>query len=263
MSTANIKLKLGDDQLEISIEVPNGLAPQRSLLPIVQSLANTVVELAAEREEQEGHSITCRAGCGACCRQLVPISETEAFHIRDLIESLPESRRAAIQARFTAARKRLEETGMLERILDCTRSGLQADRSLGIDYFHVGIPCPFLEDESCSIHPDRPVACREHLVTSPAEHCARPHALPVRGVRLPVRVWTALAAIDPVPEGSRCVRWVPLILAPEWADAHAEPSWRPGPDLLRELFEKLTSKPIPAPPLPCGGEPLDEGRAQN
>jgi Fe-S-cluster containining protein len=36
------------------------------------------------------------------------------------------------------------------------------------------MPCPFLEDESCSIHPDRPLVCREYLVTSPAELCAGP-----------------------------------------------------------------------------------------
>ncbi len=41
-------------------------------------------------------------------------------------------------------------------------------------YFHLGIACPFLEDESCSIHADRPISCREYLVTSPAVNCADP-----------------------------------------------------------------------------------------
>jgi hypothetical protein len=35
--------------------------------------------------------------------------------------------------------------------------------------------------------------------------------------------------------------WVTLSLAPEWADAHRdEPPPRPGPELLREMFDRLT-----------------------
>ena len=40
-------------------------------------------------------------------------------------------------------------------------------RILGREYFQLGIPCPFLEEESCSIYHDRPITCREYLVTSP------------------------------------------------------------------------------------------------
>ena len=46
-----------------------------------------------------GEAISCKAGCGACCRQLVPVSETEAHHLRDVVEAMPEPRRAAVTAR--------------------------------------------------------------------------------------------------------------------------------------------------------------------
>ena len=45
--------------------------------------------------------------------------------------------------------------------------------------------CPFLEEESCSIHPDRPLVCREYLVTSPAELCAGPTQEGVTPVAVP------------------------------------------------------------------------------
>jgi Fe-S-cluster containining protein len=54
-------------------------------------------------------------------------------------------------------------------------------------YFYEGIPCPFLEDESCSIHPNRPIVCREYLVTSPAANCAKPSAETVTLVKLPIK----------------------------------------------------------------------------
>jgi Fe-S-cluster containining protein len=33
--------------------------------------------------------------------------------------------------------------------------------------------CPFLENDSCSIYLDRPIRCREFLVTSDARYCAQ------------------------------------------------------------------------------------------
>ena len=121
--------------------------------------------------EKSGKSISCKAGCGACCRQLVPITPTEAYNLRDLIESLPEPRRSDIRARFAEARRKLDEAGLLEKLLHPETVGDEL-RAVGMEYFRLGIACPFLEAESCSIYPDRPIACREYLVTSPAEGAA-------------------------------------------------------------------------------------------
>jgi hypothetical protein len=71
-------------------------------------------------------------------------------------------------------------------------------------------------------------------------------------------VWTALARFDKLPPGERFIRWVPLILAPEWADAHPDQTPpRPGPELLKELFEHLTGKEVPAPPVGLGSGPAN------
>ena len=107
-------------------------------------------------------------------------------------------------------------------------------------YFQEGIACPFLEEESCSIYEERPITCREFLVTSPAEHCARLGSEGVERVRLPVRVFNAVARWQAPEAGHFLERWVPLVLAPEWASAHPnEPPARPGPELLRELLGHL------------------------
>ncbi len=128
---------------------------------------------------------------------------------------------------------------------------------VGMSYFDQGIPCPFLEEESCSIYGERPLVCREYLVTSPAEHCARPRAETVKRVKMPLKVWTAVAAFDEVPPGARFIRWVPLILAPEWAEAHPEePAARPGPELLSQFFEHVTGQK--APPVVGAPSPVHE-----
>src|SRR5262249_20241959 len=157
---------------------------------------------AVKAVEEKGKTISCKAGCGACCRQLVPISETEARRIADLVEELPEPRRAVVRQRFADARRRLEESGMLDKLLHHENWSDDAFRAIGIGYFNLGIPCPFLDDESCSIHPDRPITCREYLVTSPAENCAHPTATNIDWVPLAGKVWTALARFDEPLEGS-------------------------------------------------------------
>jgi Fe-S-cluster containining protein len=104
------------------------------------------------------------------------------------------------------------------------------------------VACPFLEDESCSIHPDRPIACREYLVTSPAENCARPSAETVRMVPLAGTASNAIAHLGEEPPAR--VRWVPLVLALEWAEAHPdEGPARPAPEILQEFFARLGPKP--------------------
>ena len=59
----------------------------------------TVVGVAVEDAVAEGETISCKKGCGACCRQLVPISQVEARRIRDLVEAMPEA--LALAHRFS------------------------------------------------------------------------------------------------------------------------------------------------------------------
>jgi Fe-S-cluster containining protein len=236
--TINLQFRIGDERVQAQIPVPSGPTRPRIMLPVFHALDDVVVGQAIKAVEKEGRTISCKAGCGACCRQLVPITPTEAYQIRELIEKLPEPRQTEIRRRFTEARRRLEEAGLLETLLHPDQVG-DDRRKLGLDVFALGIPCPFLEDESCSIHPERPLACREYLVTSPAAECARPSAETVRCVPVPSRVSRAVADLG-VAGPTRVSRWVPLVVAPEWADAHPEEEpTRPGPEILREVFERL------------------------
>jgi Fe-S-cluster containining protein len=238
--TASVELQIADRRVQANITVPAGPVHLQDMLPIIQSFANTVVDIAVEGTEALGLTISCQKGCGACCRQLVPITEVEARQLRDLVNNLPEPRRTEVRARFAAARQQLESSGLLERLDQRELLQKVERKALGLDYFHQAIPCPFLEEESCSIHQDRPVACREYLVTSPAVNCARPSATAVSCIELPARVSHVLARMAGSTAGR--IRWVPLILAPGWADEHPdEQPPRSAPDLLQEFFGLLSA----------------------
>ena len=152
-----------------------------------------MVNAVTQDVEQQGHKVSCQKGCGACCRQMVPVSGVEARYLADLVEALPEPRRSEIRGRFDEARRRLAESGLLEKMRHNDQWTDDDYQAMGVDYFRQAIACPFLEEESCSIHPQRPVSCREYLVTSPAEHCALPRNENVRTIAFPFKMWWCCA----------------------------------------------------------------------
>ena len=114
-------------------------------------------------------------------------------------------------------------------------------REIGLAYFRLGVPCPFLEDESCSIHPERPLACREYLVTSPASNCASPSADNIEMVPLAGKPSAAVMAVD---RSSTPGGWVPLVLALDWAGDHpAAAQSRPAQDVVKDVFTRLAGGP--------------------
>jgi Fe-S-cluster containining protein len=235
--TANVQLTFGNRPVDLEITLPADSVSATDLLPIYQGLTNLVIDIGVEAVEHRGEAVSCRKGCGACCRQPVPISKIEARAIARLVDDLPEPRRSIVRERFVDARYRLAAAGLLEAFAHPERVTGTDAMANSARYFNLGIACPFLEDESCSIHPDRPLACREYLVTSPAENCSRPAESELRPVPLPARVAAAVRAGDrPTPDG---VGWVLLALAPDWAATHPEPPPRPGPELFQEFFDRL------------------------
>jgi hypothetical protein len=105
--TARIQLSISRQPIRFEITVPTRSVQLRDLLPIFHGLTDVIVEQAVRGAEQEGGTISCRKGCGACCRQPVPISESEARAIVHLVAALPEPRQSQVRARFAEAAARL------------------------------------------------------------------------------------------------------------------------------------------------------------
>jgi hypothetical protein len=110
----------------------------------------------------------------------------------------------------------------------------------------MGMPCPFLIDESCSIHAHRPVVCREYNVTSPPELCTDPIRNPIIRVPLPQPLSTPLARLTAELTGTK-TRLIPLSLVPLWVSENQDlrrANW-PGLDLFKrflQLLDEIASK---------------------
>jgi len=114
------------------------------------------------------------------------------------------------------------------------------------DYFREDIPCPFLVNESCSIHKNRPLSCREYLVTSPAKCCADPAAGNIQMVNLPVKPWKTFCALTKSKNLNPAVNFVPLILSLVWVKLHDEnEDEKPGEEWMADFFRELSHGEIP------------------
>ncbi|MFN3329778.1 MAG: YkgJ family cysteine cluster protein, partial [Pyrinomonadaceae bacterium] len=192
----------------------------------------------------KGEKISCKKGCGACCRQPVPISETEALEIAYIVEHLPSKKREKIEKRFSEAVEHFRKINWFEK-LENTATAPETLQAVVLEYFHEGIPCPFLENESCSIHQNRPLACREYLVTSPAENCSKPSAQSVKRVELLFLPSKILMRIE--SREKKRFPFIPLIRALEWAkeNKNREEILRTGEEWMESFFRELTGDEIP------------------
>jgi Fe-S-cluster containining protein len=224
-STATLRLTVGTLRIAHPITVANAPVPAADVVPALQGLVNAVVEAA-----QAGKTVSCRKGCGACCRQLVPLSRTEGERLLQLIDALPAERRETLVARFAAAETAIEGAGLKDR------AG-RTDRELSAAYFALRLPCPFLEDESCSIHPERPLVCREYLVTSPAELCAGATQEGVTPVAVPKVSMAARGLQDERDD------WFPLALLMVWRRTRPRKTVkRTGPEWVQRFLKGLSAK---------------------
>jgi len=221
--TATLRLTVGDLKVVHPITVPSAQVPASEIVPALQGLVNAVVA-AAEKDQ----AVSCRKGCGACCRQLVPISRTEGERLLQLIDTMPAERRKALSRRFEAAASAIEAAGFKER-------GERTDRELSLAYFALKVPCPFLEEESCSIHADRPLVCREYLVTSPPELCAAPAQEGVTPVAVPKASLAARRLQDDKDD------WFPLALLLDWPRSRPRKAQRrSGPQWIERFLKLVT-----------------------
>lgn len=231
-------------RLTTAIDVPTGFIPITAIVPVTRRLGEEAAQLEVRHAIEAGQTVSCRMGCAACCRMLVPLSAPEAFALREYVGQLPTDRRTLVLTRLSNTKDRLSQTGLWEQLHDVAEapSPLLDDELDPINraYYALRIPCPYLENEMCSIYEARPAACRELLVTSPAELCqdmvqnaVTPLPISMRIGSILGLVWGTLTSSPP--------RLIPLPMALEWAERHEEESrltW-PGASLLDQVLDNM------------------------
>jgi Fe-S-cluster containining protein len=240
--TVEFSIGLREGTFKASAIVPAGQTNLTQILPVLQSLDDSLIAGVAAQLTKAGLSVSCKLGCAACCRQMVPLCIFEAEALTTWIRSLPEARQRELDRRFDDVLRKFAAAGLIDRMVnEDWLAETESARQLASEYLHQRIACPFLENESCSIYPIRPLACREYVVTSPPEHCYDPATLMVKPLPLPLKFARALSGVGAKLE-SDSRGWIPLIFLFAWMKAEAHPGDAfsgEGPQVLYEFVKNL------------------------
>ena len=116
--TVEFAVGLGGGKFTATAVVPAGQTNLTQILPVIQSLENSLIAGVTAQLAEAGRAISCKAGCGACCRQIVPLSIFEAEALTAWIRDLPESRQQELAQRFHQALLKLASSGLIDRMVN-------------------------------------------------------------------------------------------------------------------------------------------------
>jgi uncharacterized protein len=105
------------------------------LLLEAYAIVDAGIHEAIRREEKQGRALACHKGCAACCRShtTIPVYPLELIGINWYV---------------------------VEKITGPLREQLK----IQLRDHKKGEPCPLLMDNACTVHPLRPMACRQFNV---------------------------------------------------------------------------------------------------
>src|SRR5215208_10735 len=142
-----IALNTPAGQLTTAIAVPPGFVPVTAIVPVVRRLGEEAQALELARSLESGKSLSCRKGCAACCRMMVPLSPPEAFALRDYVHSLSVERQERIAKRLAGTKSVLLAHGLWHRLLDMGDTAEPPDDAalepINRDYYALRPACPF------------------------------------------------------------------------------------------------------------------------
>jgi Fe-S-cluster containining protein len=234
---------IGEEKFTAVTVVPAGRTNLTQILPVLQALDDSFIDGVTAQLKEAGQTVSCKAGCGACCRQIVPISIFEAEALSAWIRTLPEAQQEELARRFHQALLKFAQAGLIDRMVKVDwLAEAESSLKLALDYFYQRVPCPFLEEESCSIHPIRPLICREYLVTSPPEYCCDPAAKRAVPVNLPLHFSRILNVLGAEIEND-ARGWIPLVFLFAWMESGAKPGEAvvgTGPEVLYEFLRRIS-----------------------
>ncbi len=239
-----IALNTTAGQITTAIEVPTGFVPVTSIVPLMRHLGEEAQALEIARLVDTGQSPSCQKGCAACCRMLVPLSVPEALALREWVRARPAVQQDRLSARFAEMKSQLLSHGLWRRLSEVCNAPEQPKddglEDLNREYYALRLPCPFLEEETCTIYEERPSACRELLVTSPPERCDDLLNNPIEPIISPIRMSTVFGLLwQHLTRSSTSL--IPLPLVFDWTDrhqAHNQQTWK-GTELLDQALDKV------------------------
>ena len=191
-SIIDCTLDVNGRPLQLSIAVQAGPARLSDIVPLAQAVSDRLCGGVIESLSDDDCQVPCRKGCCCCCDYLVSLSMPEVYFLQLEMERWDADRRHAVLSDCLVAANKILSADNLSRYQIADGGNLA---EINAWYGTLGVSCPFLTGDSCSIYGIRPLACREHLVTSPPQFCKPGQAQDGELVTMPVSILEALARL--------------------------------------------------------------------
>jgi len=214
----NFELKLFGRSLCFQLDVPDAAFSLSDIVPMASTISDRITGAVIDKFQSDGFQISCKKGCSSCCSYLVPLSIPEVFQLEEIILAKGKSKsRQLMRNCLLAARSILKHKP--PEILSCGAGGRPEQGPVDINavadwYSNLKIKCPFLLNGTCMVYEQRPLVCREHLVTVLPRLCEEKDGI-ARALDMPIRVSTALSRLTGELEG-KDTEAVLLPLIPAW-----------------------------------------------
>ena len=226
--TISFELDILGETVRFSISVAQKQARLSDIAPLARTLSTKLALVVLDRLRRNGEFVPCRKGCSACCNYLVPLSVPEAFRLREEVLALPaEQGKAVLQSCLDTAKRILDKKPKEFDINELAGADSQISQ-FGKWYAGLKLACPFLSDSLCTSYENRPIACREYIVTGSALLCENERTDESQIVQMPVSVLQCLGQLTAEIEQSN-IEMVMLPLALPWAQDNLERGERTWP----------------------------------
>jgi len=228
--TISFELDILGEPVRFSISVTQKQARLSDIAPLARTLSTKLALVVLDRLRRNGEFVPCCKGCSMCCNYLVPLSVPEAFRLREEVLAMPaEQGRALLQSCLDTAKRILNKKPKEFDIDELTEAESQIQISqLGEWYAGLKLACPFLSHSLCTSYENRPIACREHIVTGSALLCEDERTVESQIVQMPVSVLQCLGQLTADLEQSN-IEAVILPLALPWTQENIERGERTWP----------------------------------
>ena len=239
--TINFELDILGEPVRFSISVAQKQARLSDIAPLARTLSTKLALVVLDRLRRNGEFVPCCKGCSACCNYLIPLSVPEAFRLREELLAMPaEQGRAILQSCLERSQRILENKPREFNINELSETENQTQTNqLGKWYAGLKLACPFLSDSLCTSYENRPIACREYMVTGSALLCEAEWTDESQVVQMPVSVLDCLAQLTAELEQSN-IEAVMLPLAIPWMQENIERGQRTWPAItMVERFVKI------------------------
>lgn len=192
MEIIEAEIDIAGASVRLQISVEDKPARLSDIVPLARAISDKLCQAILNHPAGSGQTVQCQKGCSNCCSYLVPLSMPEVFRLREELSAMGEDFASCVLNTSLACK---------EKILD-----IHAFQKLHINdhyeiseisrwYAELRLPCPFLSKGLCSIYRQRPLACREHMVTSPSSLCKSSALNFPETVEMPVSVLEALGQL--------------------------------------------------------------------